>query len=174
VVQTEKATDMPGLKCILLTSILSLNCIVPIVAGALEDGIAAFRGGDYATAIQLLRQFAERGNPSAQFYLGFMYANARGVPKNYAEALKWYRLAADQGLASAQHNLGFMYANGWGVEQDHVEAVKWYRLASNQGYAGAQNELGYDYLQGRGVPRNYGEALKWFAWPLIEVTLCPN
>src|SRR5262245_53427428 len=63
--------------------------------GDLDSALAAFRGGDYATAIQLFRQFAERGNPSAQFYLGFMYANARGVPKNYAEALKWYRLAAD-------------------------------------------------------------------------------
>ena len=68
-VQTEKATDMPGLKCILLTSILSLNFIVPIAAGPLEDGIAAFRGGDYATAIQLLRQFAERGNPVPNFIL---------------------------------------------------------------------------------------------------------
>src|SRR5262245_9115347 len=81
------ATDMPGLKCILLTSILSLNCIVTIASGPLEDGIAAFRGCDHATAIQLLRQFAQRGNPSAQFYLGFMYANARGVPKNYGKAL---------------------------------------------------------------------------------------
>ena len=73
---------MPGLKRILLTSILFLNCIGPVAAGPLEDGIAAFRGGDYATAMQLLRQFAERGNLGAQFYLGFMYANGRGVPRN--------------------------------------------------------------------------------------------
>ena len=113
---------MPGLKCILLTSILSLNCIVPIAAGPLEDGIAAFRGGDYATAIQLLRQFAERGNPSAQFYLGFMYANARGVPKNYAEALKWYRLAADQGVASAQQTKKLSYEQAWAQCKQEIGA----------------------------------------------------
>jgi len=124
---------MPGLKCILLTSILSLNFIVPIAAGPLEDGIAAFSGGDYATAIQLLRQFAERGNPSAQFYLGFMYANARGIPKNYAEALKWYRLAADQGHARAQYNLGRLYETGQGVPHDAIAAHMWFSLAAEHG-----------------------------------------
>ena len=56
------------------------------------------------------RLAADQGDASAQYNLGFMYADGRGVPQNYAEALKWYRLAADQGHASAQFNLGLMYA----------------------------------------------------------------
>ena len=33
----------------------------------------------------------------AQFNLGVMYANGRGVLKDEAEAVRWYRLAAEQG-----------------------------------------------------------------------------
>ena len=81
--------------------------------GPLQDCCCPYRSDD-ATAFRLFRPLAEKGNPGAQFNLGFMYANGRGVPKNYVEALKWYRPAADQGFASAQHNLGIMYANGQG------------------------------------------------------------
>src|SRR6476646_9214449 len=143
------------LKHAIAAIILGLSFSAPVAAAPLEDAVAALDRSDYATALRLFRPLAEKGNPRAQFNLGFMYANGRGVPKNYAEALKWYRLAADQGFASAQHNLGIMYANGQGVALDHVEALKWYRLAANQGLAKAQNELGYDYAQGRGVPQNY-------------------
>jgi len=83
VVQTEKATDMPGLKCILLTSILSLNCIVPIAAGPLEDGLAAYHKGEYATALSPLRPLADQGLADVQNTLGVMYANGQGVPQSY-------------------------------------------------------------------------------------------
>lgn len=136
----------------------STNAVAPPV----EDAVAALNKDDFTTALRLFRQLAEMGNPRAQFNLGFMYANGRGVPTDFAEAMKWYRLAADQGFAAAQHNLGIMYANGQNVATDHVEAVKWYRLAANQGFAKAQNELGYDYAQGRGVPKDYDQALKWY------------
>ena len=65
------------------------------------------------------------GVRSAQFNLGVMYLNGRGVPQDDAEAVKWHRLAAEQGYASAQFNLGVMYLNGRGVPQDDAEAVKW-------------------------------------------------
>ena len=42
---------------------------------------------------------AEQGNESAQYNLGNMYANGRGVPKDDAEAVRWYRLVAEQGYA---------------------------------------------------------------------------
>src|SRR5215475_3943257 len=78
-----KATDMPGLKCILLTSILSLNCIVPIAAGPLEDGLAAYHKGEYATALSPLRPLADQGLADVQNTLGVMYANGQGVPQSY-------------------------------------------------------------------------------------------
>ena len=54
---------------------------------------------------ELTRQAAEQGAAEAQYNLGSMYADGRGVPKDEAEAARWYRLAADQGDASAQFML---------------------------------------------------------------------
>ena len=81
-----------------------------------------------------LRARAELGIAGAQFNLGVMYANGRGVLQDDFEAVHWYRRAADQGLAGAQFNLGGMYAEGRGVPQDAAEAARWYRLAAEQGY----------------------------------------
>ena len=103
------------------------------VAGPLEDGDAAFRKRDYATALQLLRPLAEQGFAKAQYDLGAMYSSGLGVARDYAEAVKWYRLAAAVGFAKPQYGLGTMYARGEGVPQDYAEALTWYRLAAGQG-----------------------------------------
>src|SRR5215831_20986620 len=105
------------------TVVLSLGLADPVAAASFEDGLAAYRRGDYATAIQLLRHFADEGNADAQSRLGFLYANGRGVPRDDAAAVNWYRKAADQGYAYAQANLGYMYQNGRGVPQDDAVAV---------------------------------------------------
>lgn len=51
------------------------------------------------------RLAAEQGYADAQFRLGLMYAEGRGVAKDDAEAVRWYQLAAAQGHAGAQFNL---------------------------------------------------------------------
>ena len=54
-------------------------------------------------------QVAKQGNAKAQYNLGGMYYNGKGVRKDYAQAVQWYRKAAEQGHAKAQLNLGLMY-----------------------------------------------------------------
>jgi len=124
--------------------------------------------GPQAAAVQppsevaRLTKLADQGDAGAQFNLGVMYANGRGVAKDDAEAVKWFRLTAEQGNARAQFNLGVMYDNGRGVAKDAAEAVKWYRLAADQGDAGAQFSLGVMYAKGEGVPKDDAEAVKWY------------
>jgi uncharacterized protein len=131
-------------------------------AGPFEDGEAAYKSGDYATAVRLLGPLAEQGDATAQYNLGVIYAFGRGVPQNFPLAATWYSKSADQGLPDAQYNLGFMYEKGLGVPQDYTEAAKLYRLAADQGTAVAQSNLGLMYQSGRGVPRSYPEAVMWF------------
>ncbi len=47
---------------------------------------------------------ARRGNADAQYNLGVMYGNGRGVPKDYVQAHLWYNLAAAQGTELARKN----------------------------------------------------------------------
>ena len=100
-----------------------------------QQGFEAATREDYQTAFKLWLPLAEQGDADAQYNLGLMYDNGRGVKQDDFEAVKWYRKAAEQGYADAQFNLGNMYANGRGVKQDDFEAVKWYRQAAEQGYA---------------------------------------
>jgi uncharacterized protein len=82
-----------------------------------------------------LKPHAEQGNASAQFVIGDMYANGRGVPEDDKQAVKWYRLAAEQGHAKAQSNLGLMYARGDGVPEDKVLAYMWWNLAAANSFS---------------------------------------
>jgi len=100
-------------------------------AGPFEEANAAWARADYATAIQLFRLLAERGDAKSQFILGDFYNTGQGVQKDYREAAKWLRKAADQGDAAAQHNLGNMYEKGQGVPQDYVLSYMWYDLAAS-------------------------------------------
>jgi hypothetical protein len=130
-------------------------------AGPLEDAVAAYRRGDYATALGLWHPLAEQGDADAQFHLGVMYESGQGVLRNDVEAIKWYRKAAEQGDAVAQFNLGIMYSKGEGVPQNDGEAAHWYRLAADQGLAGAQFNLGMMHADGKGVPQDYVQAYMW-------------
>ena len=132
------------------------------VAETLEGGVAAYKGGDYRTALKILRPLALQGNIVAQHNLGIMYENGLGVPQDFAEAVKLYRLVAERGIQSAQFNLGNMYRRGLGVPQDFAEAAKWYRLAADQGDAYAQSNLGLMYKNGQGVIMDYAETVRLF------------
>jgi uncharacterized protein len=140
-----------------------LGLVGPLAAGPLEDGLAAYEREDYATAIQVLRPLADRGNADAQARLGWMYHYGEGVPQDDAAAASWYRKAANQGDADAQSTLGFLYEYGKGVPQDDAAAASWYRKAANQGSARAQIDLGYMYDHGQGVPQDYVAAHMWFS-----------
>jgi uncharacterized protein len=137
---------------------------VDLIAGVdpLEDGIAAYQRGDFATALQLFQPLAERGDASAQCNLGVMYEQGRGVAQNYREAMRWFRLAAVQGNASAQSNLGVRYYKGQGIAQDYGEAMKWYRMSAEQRNPEAQFNLGVMYEEGRGIAQDRVRAHMWF------------
>jgi uncharacterized protein len=146
----------------IFAAVLLLNVAAPGTAGPVNDAVAAYNKGDYATALQLIRPLADQGNPVAQNNLGVLYGEGHGVPQNWAEAVKWYRRAADQGYAIAQLNLGERYRLGEGVPRDYAEAVKWYRRAADQCYPNAQFRLGLMYTAGQGVPEDHAQAVTWY------------
>ena len=135
----------------------TLGLTAPAWAGV-NEGVAAYNRGDFATALREWRPLAEQGVAEAQFNLGLMYYDGEGVPQDYAEAVKWYRKAAEQGVAEAQSNLGLMYDNGRGVLQDYVRAHMWYNLAAAQGNKPATKNR--DLLAKRMTPAQIAEAQK--------------
>ena len=145
----------------LATALLAGTIVASASAGPLEEGMEAYQEKDYLKAIQIWRPLAQAGDASAQYRLGVMYAEGRGIPANDAEAALWFERAAQQGEPMAQYNLGASYAEGTGVRKDMAAAAKWFRRAADQGVALAQLNLGLLYANGAGVPQDYVEALKW-------------
>jgi hypothetical protein len=101
----------------------------PAAADRLRNGIRAFAAHDYVTAARIFTDLAPLGDPRAQTYLGYMFANGKGVPQNYMVAAGWYRCASQQGYPAAQYMLGLMYDKGQGVPQDYVIAYALLNLA---------------------------------------------
>jgi TPR repeat protein len=149
-------------RMVLSVGIGLLLTVGTVWAGPLEDATAAYKRGDYVTALKIIQPLAAQGNVEAQYNLGALYANGAGVPQDYTTSRQWYEKAAAQGLAAAQHNLGLLYQNGNGVPQDYAKARQWWEKASAQGLAAAQNNLGMLYRDGQGVPQNDMRAYMWF------------
>jgi len=136
---------------------------------ALEEGLAAYRSGNYAKAMEVWRPLADSGNADAQYRIGSMYAEGKGVQRNDATALTWFQRAAEHGNAAAQYNVGASYAAGAGVAQSDTEAAKWFKRAANQGMPFAELNLGLLYAAGRGVPQDNVEAMTWLQISLFAL-----
>ena len=59
-------------------------------------GVAAYKRGDYATALREWRTLAKQGNANAQLLLGVMYDIGLGVRQDDAQAHIWFNLAASR------------------------------------------------------------------------------
>jgi uncharacterized protein len=149
-----------NLRVAVFAALISISLVQAATAG-LDEGLAAYRSGDYQTALRELQPLAESGMPEAQLVLGIMHANGQGVAEDGSEAVKWIRGAAEQGLAQAQLSLANMYFLGRQVRKDSAEAVKWYRRAAEQGHPQAQFSLASMYSVGDGVSQDYVLAYMW-------------
>lgn len=164
----------------------------------LNMGIAYRDGSDgppknLVEAFKWFQLSALQGNKAAQFNLGMMYDNGRGVRQDYAKAVNWYRKAIDQGSVTAKYRLAYHYFYGFGIPKNPVkaselyeqakartgfanefalahyqegsepEAVRWIRFVAEQGDADALFNLAIMYYNGQGVPQDYVEAVKWFS-----------
>ena len=118
--------------------------------------------GSFVSPTRSLPSLAEQGNVEAQFNLGLLYDQGRGLPKDKQEALRWYRRAAIQGDMFAQNALGDNYWEGTGVPKDDREAVRWWRLAAAKGFVPAQHSLGKILAGGsQGIPADKPQAYMW-------------
>jgi len=115
------------------------------------------------STIPAIEQAAEAGDAEAQFKLGALYANGKGVKQDSNTAAKWLRKSAKQGWFPAQTLLGWCYAGGNGVSQNMAEALEWYSKAAEQGDTDAMCSLADIYIEGQpGIEQNTKIALHWY------------
>ncbi|HEX2581007.1 MAG TPA: hypothetical protein VHL08_03435 [Dongiaceae bacterium] len=106
-----------------------------------DAGVAAFKKGDFASALREWQAEAEQGNADAANAIGALYDRGLGVKIDHGEAFKWYSQAAAAGHAVAMRNLANLYAMGHGVPYDIAQAKSWYGKAAGLGDAVASQKL---------------------------------
>ena len=109
-------------------------------AEAMKGATAAMNTMEFKRAIDTLKPLADKGDANAQFNLGAIYANGRGVPANPKEAVRLYRLAVAKGHLGAMNNLAFMLKTGSGTDKNEREALSLYEkiMASERDDPGAK------------------------------------
>jgi len=117
---------------------LTLGLLVRPARADFNDGVAAMVAGDYAKALESFVPLAETADHAyAQYFLGRMYADGRGVERSPEEAVRWFREAAEKGVQEAQFRLAGLYERGEGVPRDLEYAYAWYSVAAQLGSAKA-------------------------------------
>lgn len=136
----------------------------------LKLGLEEYDKGQYDSAVNLVREAADMGNPYALITLACFYGNGTGVEKDEQKALEWAHKAeeilieiAEHGDVAAQLYLAAQYRDGNnGFELNKDKAFEWFQRAAEQGDAQAQYEVGMCYELGTGVKQNYNEAAEWY------------
>ena len=62
----------------------------------------AFNNGQYTNAYKAYRKLADQGNADAQYRLGQMYYDGKGLPQNFSKAVIWLQQAAENGHVPVQ------------------------------------------------------------------------
>lgn len=125
---------------------------------------------DYAKALQLYTQAAERGDAEAQFITGGMLYQGLGTVPDKTNGFKWLLKAAEQGKISAEsvNIIGGMYLRGSNVPQNYLEAKSWLSKAAEKGNLPAQNDLAYLLFNGLGGERDYKKALALYEQAALQ------
>ncbi len=158
-----------------------------------QRALEAIQSGDYGTAFSIYHSLAEQGDASAQYNLGIMYYEGRGISRHHIYSYMWLSLAKTNGEARAQESLDFLrgqiasediskaqalsakcwesnYADCPTIAQAKEEGLKAgkadfskWRSLAAQGDASAQYNLGVMYYEGRGIPQSYIYSYMWLS-----------
>lgn len=83
-------------------------CLLAVLLGGcappgfnLREGITSFKIQNYRQAFILLKPEAEKGQPDAQYAVGYMYYYGQGVMEDRKQAWYWINCAAQKGQPDA-------------------------------------------------------------------------
>lgn len=98
--------------------------------------------GDREMAAYYIRKAAKNGYPEAEYLLGLIYSEGRGLPHNWKKAIQWFTIAANHGHAKAMFYLGRCHHYGINMERNTMRALELYSKSADLGYGRAMKELG--------------------------------
>lgn len=156
-----------------------------VFADDIQDGIAAYKQGDFQTAYQAWHQAAENNVAEAQWMLAILLLNGQGVKQDKVAAYSWLTLASEKQHKQAMIDRmairdrlsaeELMNADTLtkafrdkqmaktAINHHKEKAFHWFEKAAKQGDPQAQYQLGEMLLNGEGVKQDKVAAYSWFS-----------
>lgn len=97
-------------------------------------GLHRLNAGNYADALKEFLFAEARGHVEAQFEIGLIFYEGKGVPKDCSSAVSFLVRASDNGHCTAKFVLGEIFAGRDKYWTDRVFAYVWYSLAELCGH----------------------------------------
>lgn len=118
----------------------------------------------YDKALEVFEDLAEDGFAGANYYIGSLYENGRGVERPDMEAARyWYMRgidAADDG--EAYIGMARLALGGYKDAGSFSDAADYLRKACDKDNPRAMIGLGTLYHMGKGVERDFRQAAQWY------------
>ena len=150
---------------------------IPFWTDDLKKAKRSYKNGKYERALRLFQRASDDGNIVADWYLGHMYRQGRGVRQDDAAAFTYYSRVADHydpdeddknrlritidamvRIADYQR-LGAVNAS---LKPNPQAAARTYlKIATTYGHPAAHFALGVMSIRGEGVKKNPQQGLKW-------------
>ncbi|MGV3757439.1 MAG: tetratricopeptide repeat protein [Verrucomicrobiota bacterium] len=102
---------------------------------------------------------AEKGDLTAQHYLGYYHVTGLGGVTNETQGLHWYLKAAEKNFPNSLNNIGVLYLHGKSIKTDDATACQWLERAAQQGFPMAMRNLAELMRQDR-YPRQKAPELR--------------
>jgi len=142
---------------------------IPMLALAgTQEGIEAFRTGQYSKAEALLRPEAEKGDRVAQYFLAATLSapleaiqggrSPRENDPRQQEVHEWLGKAARQGYVKAMFEYALDFDDGYGTQPDFEAALEWTQKAVDAGDSYAMIQLHRWYQDGHIVAPDAAKA----------------
>ena len=113
--------------------------------------------------IELLNQYADKGNHDAICYAAFLTLAYEDKEININDIIDTLKPIAMKGHAKSQYLLAMIYYEAFDEETANQDEVyKWLEKSANQEYAPAQYLLGEVYFNGEVVSMDYNKAFELF------------
>ena len=139
------------MRLTLAATILMLAfCVGGCASDPVARGHAAYKRNDCATAANLWFSEAKKGDPAAQYNLGYLLKRgcpAGNLPANPVAAFHWYSTSAKFDYPAAYEAVGIAYLYGDGVAKDEQKAIANFYYAARWG-----QETSIEALRALNVP----------------------
>ena len=116
--------------------------------------ISYFDKQDYQQAYNLCLEGIKNNEIKCIRFMGWLYAEGHGCPKDEEKALSYFSRAAALGDGEAEYGIAKIYYE----RKDYLEAIVYLEKAINKGFYSASRILGMIYYYGLGIERDIDKA----------------